>query len=244
MRRSSFYADDLAYVHHTGFADLARGAADFLTAELARRGMERAHVVDLGCGSGLLARALMRAGHHVTGVDLSSAMLRLARKNAPKASFIRGSLYDVDLPQCDVVLAVGEPLNYLERGGRAPSVARLFRRVARALPVGGLFVFDVIVDGPGPRLDKEGYAAGDDWAVLVRTREDATRARLTREITSFVRRGRVFRRTFEVHEVRTFSRADLVRQLGEAGFRVRVVTRYGDHPLAVRRRAFVCTRRP
>lgn len=234
------YADDLSYVHHTGFADLARGAARFLVALL---GPPPLRIVDLGCGSGLVLRALTEAGHEATGVDLSPAMLALARRTAPRAHLLRGSLYRVPLPEADAVLAIGEPLSYLEPGGRPPALGPFFVQVARALPRGGRFVFDVIVDGPGRSLSRRAWVAGEGWAVLVDTVEDAARSRLVRDVTSFVRRGRLWRRSREVHHVRVLSAALVERSLRDAGFAVSVRTRYGDHPLAERRRAFLCTRR-
>ncbi|SAK41708.1 methyltransferase type 12 [Caballeronia temeraria] len=40
------------------------------------------HVVDLGCGTGLLAAELAKRGHCVTGIDPSPQMLRVARARA------------------------------------------------------------------------------------------------------------------------------------------------------------------
>lgn len=40
------------------------------------------HVIDLGCGTGLLACELARRGHRVTGIDPSPQMLRVARSRA------------------------------------------------------------------------------------------------------------------------------------------------------------------
>lgn len=234
------YADDLAYVHHTGFADLARGAARHIVALL---GSERQRVVDLGCGSGIVLRTLGDAGHDAIGVDLSPAMIALARRIAPRARVVRGSLYDVRLPAADAILAIGEPLNYLEPGARARPLAPFFRKVARALPRGGRFVFDVIVDGPGRTLSRRAWAAGDDWAVLVDTTEDKARTRLTRDVTSFVLRGRRWRRTRELHQVRVLAAGEVARALRGAGFTVSVRASYGDHPLAERRRAFMCRKR-
>lgn len=233
------YADDLAYVHHTGFADLARGAARYVLALL---GTEPKRVVDLGCGSGILLRALTDAGHEVTGVDLAPAMLALARKIAPRARLLRGSLYDVALPEAELVLAVGEPLNYLEPEQRAPALAPFFRKVARALAPGGRFLFDVIVDGPGRALTRRSWACGGDWAVLVDTREDRARRKLVRDVTSFVKHGPGYARTHEVHHVRVLRTRELLTQLRGAGFTVQVCKSYGVHPLAERRRLFVCTR--
>jgi 2-polyprenyl-3-methyl-5-hydroxy-6-metoxy-1,4-benzoquinol methylase len=80
------YGEDLAYVHDVAFTDLARNAARTVLKLLRERKIAGGLVVDLGCGSGVLAERLMRAGYDVLGVDVSGAMLRLARKRAPKCS--------------------------------------------------------------------------------------------------------------------------------------------------------------
>jgi trans-aconitate methyltransferase len=56
----------------------------------------------------------------VIGIESSAAMLELARKAVPHAQFIQGSVYEVELPSCDAVVAVGEIFNYhCERTDRA-----------------------------------------------------------------------------------------------------------------------------
>jgi SAM-dependent methyltransferase len=183
-------------------------------------------------------RALTEAGHEAIGVDVSSSMLKIAKRTAPSAKLIHASLYDVDIPSCDAVFAIGEPLNY---GEHAPPLKPLFRKIARALRPGGLFAFDVIVDKPGKSLTRKAFATGDDWAVLVDTKEDAARKHLVRDVTTFVKVGKLYSRDREVHHVRVFRTAEIKRAL--EGFSVRVSTSYGDHALAVRRRAFMCRRR-
>jgi cyclopropane fatty-acyl-phospholipid synthase-like methyltransferase len=45
-------------------------------------------ILDLGCGAGLpVDRRLINHGHRVIGVDISDAMLTLARRNVPEASY-------------------------------------------------------------------------------------------------------------------------------------------------------------
>jgi 2-polyprenyl-3-methyl-5-hydroxy-6-metoxy-1,4-benzoquinol methylase len=47
-------------------------------------------VLDVGCGAGVpVARSLVRAGFRVTGIDVSAAMLELARTHVPEATFAR-----------------------------------------------------------------------------------------------------------------------------------------------------------
>lgn len=54
-------------------------------------------VLDAGCGTGFpTARQLADEGHRVTGVDLSSGMLKLARDNVPEAEFHRMDLADLE----------------------------------------------------------------------------------------------------------------------------------------------------
>ena len=48
MGTTSFYPDDLAYVHDTGHGDFARGAAPALLGMLRRAGIVRGPVVDSG----------------------------------------------------------------------------------------------------------------------------------------------------------------------------------------------------
>lgn len=53
---------------------------------------EGVSVLELGCGTGLLAKRLTEAGHPVTAVDFSEKMLEQAAKNAPSATLYRASL--------------------------------------------------------------------------------------------------------------------------------------------------------
>ncbi len=85
----SVYDRDLAYVHHLGFSDFARAAAPVVL-ELLRDGDVKpgSPVVDLGCGSGVLAGELSMSGYVVTGVDISPEMVALARKQVTGATFV------------------------------------------------------------------------------------------------------------------------------------------------------------
>jgi SAM-dependent methyltransferase len=230
------YAEDLAYIQHAGYAGFARRAAPGLLAALRHAGVRDGLVVDLGCGAGVWLRELLRAGYAGLGIDASRALLRFARRQAPHARLRHGSVYEVALPRCDAVTAIGEVLSYVPAGGRAPDLGRLFRRVAAALRPGGLFVFDAIV--AGRPLPPRGFTCGPDWAVLVEAREDQRRRRLVREITTFRRRAGGWRRRHERHEQRVAARADIEAALREAGFSVRASRRYGSFELMPRRLAF------
>ena len=222
------YGEALAYIHDAGYSGFAQKAAPGLLRMLRRQGVTAGLVVDLGCGSGRWARELLHAGYQVLGIDLSPAMIRLARRIAPQARFKVGSLFEAELPPCRAVTSLGECVNYnLDGKSSRPSLSRLFKRIFRALAPGGILVFDFA--GPG-RLPKRGprvtWAGHDDWAVI-----SVTRARgcdkLIRQITGFRRRGKHLRATGEVHDLRLYRADDLIQDLARCGFRARVVSGYG-----------------
>ncbi len=58
--------------------------------EIVSRLSKNANVLDIGCGAGIpITKFLVESGYDVTGVDISESMLKLARKNVPKAQFTR-----------------------------------------------------------------------------------------------------------------------------------------------------------
>jgi SAM-dependent methyltransferase len=235
------YREDLAYVHDVAFTDFIEDAIPGLLKILHRNRVSRGLVLDLGCGSGVWVRELTRAGYEALGIDISDAMLRLARQRAPKARFVKGSFFQVKLPPCAAVTAIGECVNYLfDPRNSGKELARFFRRVYSALQPGGVFVFDVAEPGRGgPGRTNLKTWQGRDWALLLQTEEDRKRSVLTRRMTIFRRVGKHYRHSEEVHRVRLYPRAQVTRALERAGFSVSVLRRYGRHPLATGHSAFV-----
>jgi SAM-dependent methyltransferase len=135
------YREDLAYIHDAGFGRFARGAAEVLSEQLASRGIDRGLVVDLGCGSGILAELLAARGFEILGVDLSAAAVALARQRVPRGQFRVESLLTTPLPRCVAVAAVGECVNYLFDAGHSwDGVRQMLARAFEALVPGGVLV--------------------------------------------------------------------------------------------------------
>jgi SAM-dependent methyltransferase len=250
------YEDDLAHIHAAAFGDLAARAAEALLPRLialealvspvVRASPARLRVIDVGCGSGVTTRALTGAGFDTLAIEPSRALLALARAAAPEAHFRQESAYEAELPPCDAILAVGEPLSYhppgVDGGARLRS---FFANAAAALSPGGLLVLDLILaDDAGESLDRSGWRSESDWAILFETREDRAARRLTRTIETFRRSGGgdAYRRAREVHHVQLFEERAIASALRAAGFSVEVARAYGDFPLLARRAAFFATR--
>lgn len=179
------YRDSLALAHHHGSGGHADRCAPGILALLepvrARGGL----VLELGCGSGLLTRHLVAAGHRVIATDASPAMLRLARRYVPGAQEVRRlTLPDDPLPAADAIVSVGHALSYLP--GEA-AVHRALAAAARALRPGGVLAVDLwdLEYGVAPDLSPSVRRASD-WAVMTTFTLPAP-DRVARDITVFTR---------------------------------------------------------
>ena len=225
------YKNDLAYIHDVGFGDCARNSAPGLLEILRQAGITTGLVVDLGCGSGLWARELVSAGYDILGIDISAAMIEIARRRVPEGEFKVASLLKAKLPQCAAVTSLGECLNYLfEKNNTVNELRRLFRRVYTSLKPGGVFIFDIAEPGRG-KGPRQKHREGADWAVLVEVDEDTQTNQLTRRITSFRKVGELYKRDEEVHRLQLYKRSELAHELRDVGFRVRTVRAYGNQPM-------------
>ncbi|MGD9722250.1 MAG: class I SAM-dependent methyltransferase [Pirellulales bacterium] len=227
-KRGGAYREDLAYIHDDGFGFFAADAAPWLLTLFGGGKLRDGLVIDLGCGSGIWARALDHAGYQVLGYDISPAMVALAAARVPRGQFRALPLLKAPLKPCVAVTAIGEVFNYLfDKHNSLAELAKLFERVYTALRPGGLFVFDVATPGRVPGGLRQSYREGPDWACLFEAREDPLAKTVTRYITTFRKDGSLYRRDREVHRLQLYERAPLMAHLRDCGFRVRTVSNYG-----------------
>lgn len=238
---TGYYQQDLAFIHDTGYGAFARKVAPGILDIFARAKIRDGLVVDLGCGSGLWAEQLVNRGFDVLGIDISEAMIDLARRRAPQAEFRVASLFQADIPPCRAVTSLGECISYLfDTGADDRALKQLFRRIHTALAPGGVFIFDVMEPGElGRSTTARSFSEGDDWVTVIEKREDRKRQTLTRRITTFRKVGDLYRRADEVHRVRLYEATKLAKELRRIGFRVRIIRRYGGHALHKARVAFI-----
>jgi SAM-dependent methyltransferase len=223
------YDRDLAYIHDTGFTGFARRAAPGLLRLLRQNRVTGGLVVDAGCGSGVWARELTDRGYEVLGIDISADMVRLARRQAPAARFQVGSFLSAKLPPCDAVTSIGECVNYaFDRRSGKKRLTEFFGRVYGALRPGGVFIFDIVEPGlVGKGPPQRRFLEGPDWAILLEVREDRKRKTLTRQIASFRRVGKLYRRSEEIHRLHLYSGSELLAELSRAGFEAHLLGGYG-----------------
>jgi SAM-dependent methyltransferase len=226
-----YYRRDLALVHHRGFGFHADRCAPGILALIEPVRDRGGLVLELGCGSGLLTRYLVDAGHRVVATDASPAMLDLAREVAPGAEEIRPLvLPDDPLPECDAVVSIGHVLSYLPDEA---AVDRALVAAADALCPGGVFAIDLcdLRWGEVRRDDPATARVADDWAIF--TRFSVPRPNeFVREMTTFVREADgTWRRDDERHDNVLIDTARVPARLAERGVDVRVGASFGDEDL-------------
>jgi len=238
-REEPYYRRDLALIHHLGFSfhaeECAPGVLALLEPVRARGGL----VVEIGCGSGLLTKYLVEAGHHVIATDASPAMLDLARETAAGAEDIRRlTLPDDPIPESDAIVGVGHALNYLPD---ARAIDRALVAIADALRPGGILAIDVC-DLEWGRLRENEPArswVGDDWG-LVTQFSLPTPDRYVREMATFVRDADgSWRRDDERHDNILVDTAKVPALLAEHGVEAEVRSAFGSETLAAGLRAIV-----
>ena len=86
-----YYRGDLALVHDLGFGAHAERCAPGILGLLEPVRRRRGLVLELACGTGLLTRHLVEAGHRVVATDASPAMLARAPGRSPTPRRSAGS---------------------------------------------------------------------------------------------------------------------------------------------------------
>lgn len=105
-----------------------------------------AKILDLACGQGRHAIELASRGYDVTGVDYSSYLLSLAKKNMKdkgvKMKFVRGDMRSLGFKnEFDVVVNLFTAFGYFHKES---DHIKTLRSVCRSLKEGGIFLLDTV----------------------------------------------------------------------------------------------------
>lgn len=202
----------------------------FVQIEKQRFAIEGNRILDVACGTGELSILYAKNQFDVTGVDLSSEMLMVARDKAETQN-VKVDLYQQNMSELeglgkyDIITIFCDSLNYLET---EEETVETFKRAYEHLNEDGLLIFDVhsqykinhvyLNDSYNSVEDKVSYV----WNSFQGLEEDS----VEHELTFFVQdeQSGMYERFDELHKQRTYPIDQYTGWLEEANFIIRAVS--------------------
>lgn len=125
------------------------------------------HIIDLGCGTGFSAGYFQKHGMNVEGVDLSSSMIAIAKRNYPDIQFSINDMRTFEPKvQVDAVWA-GYCLFHLSQQDFEATI----NKIRRYLKPDGIFGF-VMQEGSGEIMADEPFLPGEKIYIHLYTLEE------------------------------------------------------------------------
>ncbi len=191
--------------------------------------------LDVACGTAQHLQYLPRRYRRI-GVDLSAAMLRVARRRLPGVRFVRGDLRRFHLGRrYDVVTCLFSSIGYVRT---VDGLRQAITHLARHLKPGGVLVIEPWLTPQGFRpgtahLRLEG--SGDVRIARANSSERRGRLSILRMHYLMAEPGRPIRYAVDAHRMGLFTTSETLRLLQGAGLRARFLRKglTGDRGLFV-----------
>jgi SAM-dependent methyltransferase len=213
----TFGEDYLRIYQHRDESEAER-AIDLIAAHV--RGREIQAVLDLACGAGRHSKALCERWWTV-GLDLSAALLRIARREDGDAPYVRADMRELPFADAsfDLVVNLFTSFGYFEEDREDE---RVLARVRTAMKAGGTLVIDFL-NASQVRRNLVSYDERVENGITIeQSRVISDDDRFVEKRIRLRERGREY-----VERVRLLSAGDLRRMLEGAGFDV--VHCFGDY---------------
>lgn len=194
-------------------------------------------LLDIACGTGGQSEYLAR-DFHVTGIDLSEEMLRIARSKVPKAEFIKADMFDFSFGQ-----TFGCVVNLYGSIGFASSAGQMedgLRCVYRCLKPGGVFLLTPW--GIGETFREGTIAQSGECGAIKFCRMESVKRETKRSVLvdmyHLIAKDGEIREFHNTQHITLFAETEYIRAIKNAGFTIR--ERLAEEKF--RMGAFVCTK--
>ena len=213
-----WFGDDYLRIYQHRDESEAEHAIDLIATHLPGRGIQA--VLDLACGAGRHSKPLCERWWTV-GLDLSAALLRVARRDTPDAPYVRADMRELPFADesFDLVVNLFTSFGYFEDDREH---ARVLACVRTAMKPGGTMVIDFL-NASQVRRNLVSYDERVENGITIeQSRVISPDDRFVEKTIRLRDRGREY-----VERVRLLSAGDLERMLELAGFDV--VHCFGDY---------------
>ena len=133
---------DLAYLYDAMYQTFIDYDKEFgLYADLLSQYQAKS-VLEIGCGSGHLAKRFTDQQYDYRGVDISPQMLDIARRRCPQTQFEQADMRTITTGRLfDAVLITARSISYIIHN---QEILSTFRHIGQCLPANGKLIFDFI----------------------------------------------------------------------------------------------------
>lgn len=182
---------------------------------LAKKWKIKSHL-DLACGTGIFVAGMTELGIESSGLDISEAMIKSAKRHYPQLKFTVGDIrnFKVALP-VDLITCNFDSINHLPEFS---DWQKVFNRAYAGLSEKGRFVFDVNTVRAINHTDVTEHSTFNDQVLIkkIYNRDD----RLVFDLEWFVKsKNNLYKRYFESLEEVAFPFAQIKKALFESGFK-------------------------
>lgn len=204
---------------------------DFMEELFTSKTEEVRHILELGCGSGLMTEKLLDKGYEVVGTDISEQMLEIAWERVchygNKAILMQQDIRNLDFEiyEIDCILSSNDTFNYLTQ---KMQLEELFSYLYPRLKTGGCLVFDISSEYKlstilGDRVYGQSF---EDMAYLWENEYNEQSRKLTMRINVFEQGEEGYQRYEEVQVQKAYPKEEIVELLEKTGYKDIEV--YGD----------------
>ena len=213
-----WFGEDYLRIYQHRDESEAERAIDLIATHLPRGEIQA--VLDLACGAGRHSKPLCERWWTV-GLDLSAALLRVARHEGPDAPYVRADMRVLPFADesFDLVVNLFTSFGYFEDDREQ---ARVLASVRDAMKPNGTFVIDFLNASQVRRNLVPYDERVENGVTIVQNRVISADNRFVEKTIRLRERGREY-----VERVRLLSAGDLERMLEAAGFEV--VHCFGDY---------------
>ena len=220
---------------------------EYIEEVLVREEISPKNILELACGTGNVTNRLGKKGYNITGIDISSEMLAIAKNKSHdlgiNVKYIKQDITELDFSKkVDCVICMCDGFNYIIDEEK---LCNTFKKVYSVLNDNGIFIFDIssyykLSNILGNNTFAENF---DDVSYIWENYFDNIDNICELELTLFIKKGNLFERIKEVHYQKAYKIDEIKKYLFEAKFKN--VNVYGDYTFNMyknndERNIFIC----